>query len=585
MPGINEETHQLKMQDPDYRYVRIDTQNPTLDEVSAFADALRANQSVEILEMLNCRIDDEKIAVLAQAIAQNNSLININFEANYITDQGMIILANALKDKKNLIALRIGGNQITEVSIKKIISVLKNNPIQVFSIHTTSMGDRGVEMITDALMGSPHLVSLNLSCTQMSVTGVTAISALLKSCENLYELVLNSYSTNNEGLALIANALSQHKRLAVLDIGLNREIDDEGYTALSRSLSVNKSLILLRCSPIAIKTLTDIFTKNTSLLNLVISADITANTHEDALLAMITEIKKQDNHINLSDEDFEFRNKKVRTALKEIHKQQDESIIPKTISATLAIQLIRSYRIDSYTAENLAKAVQTLEDNLHALGYINDEDDYRSLINSLIAFRFSITRDHIIEHGNKIMSFMDEMFDDEDLDNIDDAHYIKKFIQLIRGKVDALNEGNEKAQRRAVVDLMSALETPLLRDEASDALILLLNNGIIGTYLTEETKEKLDYLLLDLSIEAPGKSDLMMFALNAYARLNQLSEPSYEAKIELCKKPEERIKEFKTFIEKQAAVKQTRLTNQGLFAQPPKPDTETAKTSSPRSSS
>ena len=521
----------------------------------------------------------------------------------------MFALAKALENKKNLISLSVGANPITESSVKRLASALQKNPIQRLSIHTTNIGDRVVKMLTAALMGSQHLIKIDLSHTYMCEKGAAAVSDLLRTCKNLYELVLKGYSIDNDGIKLIAAQLASHKRLTVLRLDSNNRIDDEGYADLAKGLIENKSLVTLACPQAGIKALTRVFTTNTSLLTLLFSHE-NANTASNIdILALIEALKKQNNFVHFRHQlSLKGLSKAVRDALHQWQLKDSGPSITLNIEIIPIIQLIRSYRVDRYSEATLAKAIQTLEDNVDLITD-GDHEDYKPFIASLLAFRYSLSQDELAQHAQTILSSMRTLISDDPeqyiLENLDNAHYVKKFINLIIGKVDALNEGDEEAQRQAVVSLVDALECELLREEAKAALIPLLNNGVINAYLTEETKEALDYLLLEFSIETPAETDLMMFALNAYARLNQLSEPSYRDKIELCKKPEERIKEFKAFVEKEAAAKQMNpgdlirhyrkqitmptprtpspLEKQGLFRRVSKTEVITEKEPSPRS--
>jgi hypothetical protein len=80
----------------------------------AFADTLKTNTSVTVVDLRNNRIGNEGTAALAGGLKVNATVTSINLGGNEIGDEGASALANSLEVNTSVVNILVVGNMIDE---------------------------------------------------------------------------------------------------------------------------------------------------------------------------------------------------------------------------------------------------------------------------------------------------------------------------------------------------------------------------------------------------------------------------------------------------------------------------------------
>lgn len=98
---------------PDGKLVSLDLREQTDDvplDISALAQALRNNTTMEILKLSHNRLQDRHVMHLVECLEGNDSMQELDLQYNQITENGLNFLSEHLGGMKSLAVLLLGGN-------------------------------------------------------------------------------------------------------------------------------------------------------------------------------------------------------------------------------------------------------------------------------------------------------------------------------------------------------------------------------------------------------------------------------------------------------------------------------------------
>jgi Leucine-rich repeat (LRR) protein len=139
------------------------------------------------LAIKNTAIDDEQGAGLTQTLQDHGVLFSrmttLDVQSNHITASSIVAI----------------GNMMVSLSLSSLRNV---------SLDNNALGDDGVELIVDAMLGLPHnaITSLSLQLNNISHVGAMAIARMLRHCACVQQLFLNGNELGDQGAAAIATA-------------------------------------------------------------------------------------------------------------------------------------------------------------------------------------------------------------------------------------------------------------------------------------------------------------------------------------------------------------------------------------------
>ena len=96
-----------------------------VDGCRFLSEGLRANETLQVLELHGCGVRHEGAKCLSNALRQNKSLLKLDLSGNCLRDKGTrILFEEGLEANTTLANLVLASNQITDASAKTVVSYL-----------------------------------------------------------------------------------------------------------------------------------------------------------------------------------------------------------------------------------------------------------------------------------------------------------------------------------------------------------------------------------------------------------------------------------------------------------------------------
>ena len=238
---------------------------------SSILEAIKCCTNLQSLDMSNCKIGSEGVAllfddhqcwvnlhtlnlrynnigsdgaqVLSKVLVHYKNMHCLDLTDNGIGDGGAVALAEGLKDLTGLLELRLGDNKINSNSALALVEVLKYNHLQHLDLSWNSIGPESMAALADVICAD-SLHTLDLSVCDLLVYGAVSLSAGLKSCRQLVELDISSNNIGSHGMASLAEGLKNCRQLVRLDISDNN-IGSHGMASLAEGLQYCTNLQVL----------------------------------------------------------------------------------------------------------------------------------------------------------------------------------------------------------------------------------------------------------------------------------------------------------------------------------------------------
>ncbi len=207
--------------------------NPLKAEgMAPLAELLRANRTLEVLDLVNCGLLDEGLATLLGAFegeGANKTLRHLYVGTNGITERSAGRVAEFLAGDCALESFYLSCNRLGDEGVKVIARGLAaNRTVRRFSLASNRVGPRGAAALAKALTGHPTLQLLDLGFTKATV----AVGEL------------GNY-VGDEGARSLAEMLAGNTSLRSLDL-LHNYIAQAGVNRLLAALDVNRTLVSLQ---------------------------------------------------------------------------------------------------------------------------------------------------------------------------------------------------------------------------------------------------------------------------------------------------------------------------------------------------
>ena len=225
---------------------------------SSILDVVKCCINLQSLDMSNCDIGSEDVAllfddhqcwinlhtlnlsenyigsdgaqVLSKVLVHCKNLCCLDLTNNDIGDDGVVALVEGLKDLTSLLELRLGLIEITSKGVLALVEVLKYNHLQYLHLTHSRIGPDGMSALVDVICAD-SLQTLELSRCGLLLDGVVSLSAGLKSCRQLVELDISYNNIGSHGMSSLAEGLQYCTNLQVLNLSGNN-ITSDGVVAI-----------------------------------------------------------------------------------------------------------------------------------------------------------------------------------------------------------------------------------------------------------------------------------------------------------------------------------------------------------------
>lgn len=200
--------------------------------VVPIAALLRANRTLEVLDLVNCGLLDEGLATVLGALmgpGANKTLRHLYIGTNGVTDASAPLIARFLAEDCALESLFLSCNRLGDEGVEVVARGLAaNRTIQRVSLASNCVGPRGAAALAQALAEHPSLTLLDLGFTKATV----AVGEL-------------GNFIADEGARSMAEMLRTNTVLRSLDL-LHNYISQVGVNHLREALKVNHTLLWLQ---------------------------------------------------------------------------------------------------------------------------------------------------------------------------------------------------------------------------------------------------------------------------------------------------------------------------------------------------
>ena len=227
------------------------------------------------------------------------SLIQLNVCCTGMTTIGACTLSEYLTT--SLQSLEICHNNITDDGLAGILNNVCSTLVRLIA-SKCKLTHNGAVIISKTLISHEALKHLEISDNPIGDDGISAISDSLHINKSLIQLVAFNCEFHSKGAKSIAKMLQANKTLKYLDISKN-QIGDDGTAAVALSIQANTTLILLNISGCGFcnqgaKTIAEMLQVNKTLKILDISENYIED--DDEMSALACKIKANTTLIKLN---------------------------------------------------------------------------------------------------------------------------------------------------------------------------------------------------------------------------------------------------------------------------------------------
>jgi Ran GTPase-activating protein (RanGAP) involved in mRNA processing and transport len=247
-PGVIEIVHSLQK---NKTLERIDLRRNLVDHDGAQAVVQYTDQTDTRVEFLlgGNRIGDRGLHLFAKHI---DRWYTLDLSDNDISVTGVAPLANALERQPSLVSLTLNDNpQISDLGMRCLANALmRNTTLHTLALSRCNLTDESMIDLAKLLEHvSCSLTSLNIGKNPIGDEGVMILGGALIVNSSLKALYVNDVQRTDQGVLSLATALTRNRALMSLDIRDTTSLTYESTRALSRALSIQKTLTSLHVIP------------------------------------------------------------------------------------------------------------------------------------------------------------------------------------------------------------------------------------------------------------------------------------------------------------------------------------------------
>jgi Ran GTPase-activating protein (RanGAP) involved in mRNA processing and transport len=195
----------------------------------AIAALIRGGTALRVLDLFNCELDDEGVAIVAEALADPASRIeHVYLGGNAAGWRAARALAELLATTRTLASLGISASRLgDDGAIAVAEGLARNTSLRELGLASNAIGPRGAAAIARAAAQHPRLAVLDLGA-------VGAARALGERSNHL----------GNDGAVPIAELIAATTTLRALDL-MENGITSNGALPIARAVEQNTSLVEL----------------------------------------------------------------------------------------------------------------------------------------------------------------------------------------------------------------------------------------------------------------------------------------------------------------------------------------------------
>jgi Ran GTPase-activating protein (RanGAP) involved in mRNA processing and transport len=177
----------IKQNSPDVSALDLSRQPFTDTQMRRLCRALKNNTHIKRINFSFCRINEKRAAYIAAMLQKNRSIIELNLGYNNIGDRGIKVLSKALipsppkHPTPSLTIINLTNNNIGDEGIAYFADVIASNKaLKHIILQENKVGDRGAKFLADKINKKCELASLNLVANHITDKGKNELVTALK---------------------------------------------------------------------------------------------------------------------------------------------------------------------------------------------------------------------------------------------------------------------------------------------------------------------------------------------------------------------------------------------------------------------
>lgn len=192
-------------------------------EVRDICESLRGN-SIRLLSLRGCGVDDANFRKLMESIKETNSLVHLNLNLGVINSRNRVLwLADGVKGNESLNTLLLHGNPIVDDGMSVLSTALEHHPnIQTLDVGDCELGDDAITSLCSLFKyrsNKKDLLELTLTGNRnITQTGWAQFTMALAHGTHIKGLFLDYNLIGDFGAGMFAVALAAMKNLETLDL-------------------------------------------------------------------------------------------------------------------------------------------------------------------------------------------------------------------------------------------------------------------------------------------------------------------------------------------------------------------------------
>ena len=322
----------------------------------AIEGMLRVNQSLQVLKLTNCSLDDTVIGYIATGLTHNNTLLQeLDIRCNFsVTSDEWVQLFQAIqKGTTSLQKLDITFNNLQSEGVIALSQMLLHNKkIIALSIGNIALSDTITTeawiQLFQVLRQHPTLSILDISKNNLGREGSIALGECLHHSKTITALDARACGLTDDVLKAMATNLShESSSLREIYIMFNNSLTSEGWITFCQILQQNSSLRKLNIrnsyKPVKVAqrgkvatALAEMISRNKGIQELNISKEFIENEHKLLARSLVQNTTLQALRAS-SMTGLSWKNIDTRILREEIEKlKQEEGIVPPDWNLTIS---------------------------------------------------------------------------------------------------------------------------------------------------------------------------------------------------------------------------------------------------------
>jgi hypothetical protein len=221
--------------------------------LSALAEALKENNTLQSLELRFCNFGKLGLEALAEALSVNTSLKQLSFGAGKADSDGFIALTMALRKNQTLeeLTLSVETNSVAIIALAEAMKVNQGiKALELFSCpnYPITIGDNEAIALAQNIQENHSLTHLWLDGMELSDTGLLALATLNNTLQYLSLVDCNNLSVL--GAQALLTALDKYisfEKIILESTNISMEVNEEIQQKL-QSKEIYKEALLKELS-------------------------------------------------------------------------------------------------------------------------------------------------------------------------------------------------------------------------------------------------------------------------------------------------------------------------------------------------